>query len=44
MYRGGTFESPVDAARAYDRLAVELYGEFAWLNFPSEPREVSSGE
>jgi len=32
----GSFDSEIEAARAYDRKAVELYGEFAWLNFPEE--------
>lgn len=35
----GTFDSATDAARAYDDYAVQLYGEFAVLNFPGE-REV----
>jgi hypothetical protein len=32
----GYFDTEAEAARAYDRLAVELFGEFAYLNFPEE--------
>ncbi len=30
------FDDPAEAARAYDRKAIELHGEFACLNFPEE--------
>jgi hypothetical protein len=32
----GSFDDEIEAARAYDRKAAELFGEFAYLNFPHE--------
>lgn len=32
----GRFAIPEDAARAYDRAAVERWGEFACINFPED--------
>lgn len=34
--RVGPFDSEIEAARARDRLAVERYGLYAWVNLPEE--------
>jgi len=37
----GYYDSPEDAARAYDAKAAELFGEFARPNFPPAPKELT---
>ena len=32
----GYNKDPIEAAKAYDRKAIELHGEFAYTNFPKE--------
>jgi hypothetical protein len=36
----GYFDDEIEAARAYDRKAAELFGPFAYLNFPDDLRIV----
>lgn len=36
FYSLGYYDDPIEAAKAYDRRAIEFYGERARLNFPEE--------
>lgn len=38
----GRFKSPDEAARAYDQLAIEHFGEFACLNFPTDKKKLEA--
>jgi AP2 domain len=33
----GSYEDPIEAARAYDKIALKLYGDTSILNFPVGP-------
>jgi len=35
-FRIGYFKEEIEAARVYDRVAAECFGEFAYLNFPED--------
>lgn len=32
----GFYSTPEEAAKVYDRAALDIHGEFAWTNFPKE--------
>jgi hypothetical protein len=34
VHWGGVFDDPVEAAKARDKLARQLHGQYARLNFP----------
>ena len=38
VYCLGHYRTPEEAARAYDKKAIELFGEFANLNFPKDKK------
>jgi len=39
----GTYNNPIEAARAYDRAAIKYFGEYASLNFPKSDYENFNG-
>lgn len=40
----GYFKDEVLAAKAYDTVARELFGEFLYLNFPDEPSTINTNK
>jgi hypothetical protein len=34
--RSSTFDTEIEAAKARDQKALELFGEYAWRNFPDD--------
>ena len=40
----GPFDHEIEAAKAYDRQAYELFGEYAYLNFPDQVRRKEKVE
>jgi hypothetical protein len=42
VFEEGPFDTPEEAARARDHLAIQHHGEFAVLNFPKEQRDDAS--
>jgi hypothetical protein len=41
QHYAGSFPTPEEAARSRDRLALKLFGQYAWLNFPEEAHIVT---
>lgn len=39
----GRYDDPVIAAKAYDTAARELFGEYAYLNFPDSTEQIRQG-
>ena len=37
----GIFDSEIEAAKAYDRKAIELFGEYACINFPEPTKHFA---